>query len=554
VRGNEGGELDAYLGRLSAFGFSGVVLVARNGEPILEKGYGLADRERRLPFTADTVVSIGSITKQFTAAAILKLEMQRKLHVDEPISRFFKDVPPDKRGITLHHLLTHSSGLESDFGDGDFEPVWRDEIIKRTMAAKLRSEPGKRYHYSNAGYSLLAAIVEMASGKGYEQFLNENLFQPAGMTKTGYRLPLWKSEEMAQGYQRGRRFAPILERPAAADGPYWNLRGNGGMHTTAGDMLKWHRALEGDAVLSREARVKLFTPHIREGMLPTSYGYGWVIGKTPRGTRLIEHNGGDGVFIADCKRYVDDGVFIFAATNNSETAAWRVTPWLASVTFGGNRPEVPKVIAVDAARLAKYAGTYELDKDAKLVAELRDGQLMVGGLGQRALSLLTTGRPAPSERLDALSRRTAEIVEAAAHGDYGPLQRALDDPRPLERVTANQNRMRRELEAKHGAYQGYEMLGCAPAGGVVDVYVRLNFAKDSVLFRYGWQGNHVVVLGTADGPPAATLFLPESADGFASFHFGTGRTVRLRFETDAAGGVTAVTIRTTSGDFRAKSM
>jgi hypothetical protein len=442
--------------------------------------------------------------------------------------------------------------LESDFGDGDFEPVSRDEIIKRTMASKLRSEPGKRYHYSNAGYSLLAAIVEMASGTGYEQYLNENLIQPAGMTRTGYRLPQWKPEQMAQGYQRGHRFAPVPERPSAADGPYWNLRGNGGIQTTAGDMLKWHRALEGDTVLSREARVKLFTPHIREGMMPTSYGYGWVIGKTPRGTRLIEHNGGDGVFIADCKRYVDDGVFIFAATNNSETAAWRVTPWLASSIFGGDRPEVPAVVAVDAARLAKYAGTYELDKVAKLIAELRDGHLIVGGVGQKALSLLTTGRSAPSERLDALSRRTAEIVEASARSDYGPLQKAFLFPRPLERITANQNRMRRELEAKHGAYRGYEVLGCAPAGGVTDVYVRLNFARDSVLFRYGWEGNHVVVLGTADGPLGATLFLPESAEGFASFHFGTGRTMRLRFETDAAGGVTGVTIRTPSGDFRAK--
>src|SRR5262249_27224274 len=147
--------------------------------------------------------SIGSITKQFTAAAILKLQMQGKLSVRDPIAKYLPNVPQDKSAITLHHLLTHSAGLESGFGPGDFEAVTRDEIIKRALASKLRSAPGKQYHYSNAGYSLLGAIVEIVSGGGYEAFLHEHLFKPAGMAQTGYRLPKWSSERLAQGYGRG---------------------------------------------------------------------------------------------------------------------------------------------------------------------------------------------------------------------------------------------------------------------------------------------------------------------------------------------------------------
>jgi CubicO group peptidase (beta-lactamase class C family) len=542
VRGEEGARLDAYLRRLADYDFSGVVLVARGGRPVLEAGYGLADREAKRPFSPDTVVSLGSITKQFTAAAVLKLEAQGKLAVGDPVTKFFKGVPADKAGITLHHLLTHSAGLESDFGEGDFEPVSREEIIRRALASKLRSRPGERYHYSNAGYSLLAAVVELVSGQGYETYLRDNLFKPAGMTRTGYRLPGWRPEELAQGYRRGRRTGTIVERPWAADGPYWNLRGNGGIHTTAGDMLKWHLALEGDAVLPKEARAKMFTPHVREGDMPTHYGYGWVVGKTPRGTRLIEHNGGDGTFSADCKRYTDDGVFVFATSNNSDTPAWAVTPGVEALLFGGDCPTPPAVAEVDPSDLKKCAGVYRLPSGGKLTAEIRQGRLVLGGEGQDALSLLTAGKPGADEGLAAASARTAAIFEANARGDYGPLQKALGDGAPPEGVAANQKRLRAELEGKHGAYRGFEVLGSVRAGRLTDTYVRLQFADDSVLLRYVWEGGRLVVLGPAPAPAGARTFRPLSATEFAAFDFVRGRTTRVRFRLGSGGAVAGLAV------------
>ena len=331
VQGDTGAKLDAYLKEQK---YQGVVLVAKGKEVLLSKGYGLADRERGKPWTTDTYVSIGSITKQFTAAAILKLEAAGKLSVEDTIGKFWKDAPEDKRAITLHQLLTHTSGLQSDFA-GDYEAVGRDEYVKRVLESKLESEPGATYSYANSGYSLLAAVVEIVSGKGYETYVREALLLPAGMKETGYKIPVWDPARMPVGYRDGERWGTMFEKPWAPDGPYWALRGNGGIETTLGDLLAWSRALDGDAVLPAAERKKLFTPWVREGPgARSSYGYGWVIEPTPWRTTVVSHNGGNGIFSADFRRYVDDGIVVLAATNDSTRKASRVAEPLARIVRG----------------------------------------------------------------------------------------------------------------------------------------------------------------------------------------------------------------------------
>jgi CubicO group peptidase (beta-lactamase class C family) len=259
---------------------------------------------------------IGSVTKQFTGAAILKLETQGKLRITDPITRYFKDVPDDKAGITLHHLLTHSAGFADELGD-DYQRIGRDDFIRLALKSKLRSKPGERYHYSNVGYSLLGVIIEIVTGQSYERYLHGQLFVPAGMTKTGYLLPRWAPNELAHGYLRdGKDWGTMRDKPWGPDGPYWHLRANGGILSTAGDMYRWHLSLLGEAVLPKSAKDKYFKPHVPERAVGGShYGYGWVIDRTPRGTRVITHNGGNGIFAADCYRFIDDDVFLFIASN-----------------------------------------------------------------------------------------------------------------------------------------------------------------------------------------------------------------------------------------------
>ncbi len=338
-------KLEAYMNRLTAQGFSGGLLVARDGALVLSKGYGMADRARSLPFSNTTVFPTGSITKQFTGAAILKLEMMGKLSVEDRLTTYFDAVPADKAGITLHHLLTHSAGFPGALGF-DFAAISREDYVAEAMASDLMFQPGAGYEYSNVGYSLLAAIIEQVAGTSYDAFVQQHLFEPAGMTQTGYVFSRWQPEDHAHGYRDGEDWGTFADKTWADDGPYWHLRGNGGILSTLDDLYLWHRALDGEAVLSKEARQKYYAPHVREGEgSPSFYGYGWTTQETPRG-QLIAHNGGNPYFSNDFLRYVDAGVVIYLTSNTASHRAPRLSQTIADIVFGDPYQLPPETIEV----------------------------------------------------------------------------------------------------------------------------------------------------------------------------------------------------------------
>jgi CubicO group peptidase (beta-lactamase class C family) len=308
--------VERFLDNTLPDGASGTLVAARGGEMVHCAGFGLADREAQIAARCNTVYDIMSMTKQFTAAAILKLEMMGKLRVRDRITKFIGRVPRGKRDITLHQLLTHKSGLVDALG-GDYQRLTRKEVLAEALDSKLQSRPGTEYAYSNLGYSVLAAIIEKVSGVGYEEFLAEHLFAPAGMTQTGYVLPEWRPDEVAVEYgPRGRSHGKPFDHPWAEDGPYWNLRGNGGLLSTARDMFRWHVALLGDEVIDRRAKHKLFKPWVREEPGGDSfYGYGWVILRTDEYGKLVWHNGGNGWSFGVLTRLLDEGVMVFWVTN-----------------------------------------------------------------------------------------------------------------------------------------------------------------------------------------------------------------------------------------------
>nr|WP_240982345.1 beta-lactamase family protein [Streptomyces sp. S3(2020)] len=301
----------------------GITVATARGDRLTHcAGRGLSDRAAKAPATCDTVYDVMSITKQFTAAAILKLEMAGKLQVSDPIGRHLGRVPDDKRTITLHQLLTHTAGLPQSLGD-DYDPLTRAQMLAQAMKAPLQSGPGKEFHYSNLGYSLLAAVIEKVSGESYEHFLARHLFRPAGMTRTGYVLPDWRRAQVAVEYdEHGRAQGRPMDHPWAPDGPYWNLRGNGGMLSTARDMFRWHRALTGDAVLSPAAKLKLFAPHVRVPEVDGSYGYGWVVVGSDD-DRFAWHDGGNDWSLATVAEFRRDGTMVFWVTNH----AYREGKW-----------------------------------------------------------------------------------------------------------------------------------------------------------------------------------------------------------------------------------
>ncbi|GAA4899835.1 CubicO group peptidase (beta-lactamase class C family) [Stackebrandtia albiflava] len=292
------------------------VLAADADGPVYSAGFGESDRAAGTPAGTATVYDIGSVTKQFTAAAIMRLVASGEIDTGEPVRRLLPGLPEDKGAITVHQLLTHTSGLVDSLGD-DYAPLTRDGLIAEVAASAPLAPPGERYAYSNVGYGLLAAIVETATSMSYEEYLSAELFTPAGMRHTGYLLPEWDRRSVAVEYAPdGSPLGRPDERGWDTDGPYWNLRGNGGLLSTAEDMLRWHHALDGGELLPPEAVRPLFTPHVAEDDSGTShYGYGWVVADVD-GVTVAWHNGGNGSSYAEVLR-VPGGPFVFWATNTA---------------------------------------------------------------------------------------------------------------------------------------------------------------------------------------------------------------------------------------------
>jgi CubicO group peptidase (beta-lactamase class C family) len=307
---------DEYLTRMHDLGlYNGVTLIAKDDEILLAKGWGEADRATHRPWTVDTVSTIGSITKQFTGAAITLLNQQGKLEFTDTIGEYFPDAPADKAGITLHQLLTHSAGFPDGLGQ-DEDYVGREEYLALAWAASLQFAPGETYEYSNVGYSILAAVIEKVSGERYEAFVRENLFLPSGMTKTGYTMAGWSGDELATGYRDGAEWGTVVERQSH-DEFSWHLVGNGGIHSTARDMHKWWLSIRNNTVLDAAHTKAYLAPHQDEGGGASFYGYGWVNFEGPHGERMISHNGGNGIFAADCAFFPEEDIFIFGMVNDA---------------------------------------------------------------------------------------------------------------------------------------------------------------------------------------------------------------------------------------------
>jgi CubicO group peptidase (beta-lactamase class C family) len=308
----------AYLDALEHEGFSGAVLVEFHGKVVISEGYGYSDVQEGRKNSARTVFDIGSITKQFTAAAIMKLEMAGKLSTEDRLSKYFTNVPADKSEITIHQILRHSSGLISTVGR-DYDRISEGAFIDSVMRSPLRFRPGTAFSYSNIGYSLLGMIVEKVSGMSYERFLYQNLWRPAGMEETGYKRPAFNDDLVATGYLNDdRAWGKPTEKQWDEDGPFWHLKGNGGILSTAEDMFRWHQALLTNRVLSKDAKAKMFHPRLRVGEDSSSYyAYGWDVHRTPRNTTYYWHNGANGIFFADFYRFIDEGATVIVLTNKS---------------------------------------------------------------------------------------------------------------------------------------------------------------------------------------------------------------------------------------------
>lgn len=334
--------LNAYLSQLERAGFQGSVLVAADDEILAAQSMGLQDVAMQIRNTRRTIFDIGSLTKQFTGAAITKLADEGRIGFDDSASKYIESLSADKKAITIHHLLRHRSGLVSTVG-GDFDPVTRDGFIGLVNSSKLRSRPGERFSYSNVGYSLLGMIIERVSGMTYEAYIRAHLLEAAGMTDTGYTLPAEAQNRIATGYQAGSVWGRPTEKPWDGSAPYWHLRANGGLLSTVDDLYKWRAALASGRILTATSYARYLAPPLQPDESRGSYyAYGWDVHETSRKTRMVAHNGFNRVFYADVSWFPDDDVLVVSLSNAANESFMRINRHLSNLVFvAGYEPPAP---------------------------------------------------------------------------------------------------------------------------------------------------------------------------------------------------------------------
>jgi len=317
--------IDSYMNNIVNAGwFQGAILVARDGQLIISKGYGMADAEHGTPNTAQTRFRLASITKQFTAAAIVILQARGKLNIQDRICAHLPDCPDAWRDITILHLLTHTSGLPNytDFAgyeSSQMQPATPDELIARFRDQPLLYLPGTNYSYENSDYVVLGRIVEQVSGQSYADFLRDAIFTPLQMRDTGVESGLGLGPGYAVGYGGSNEKAPPLDAST--------LFSAGAVYSTVEDLFRWDQSLYTDALVPPNLRGQMFTPFLSD------YAFGWKIDRP--GDRLrISHPGLIDGFATYIARYPNDHVTVIVLGNMDAANTSGIGDYLASLVFG----------------------------------------------------------------------------------------------------------------------------------------------------------------------------------------------------------------------------
>ena len=316
--------------------FSGAFLVAKDGEVITSGGYGMADIEKNIPNTSQTKFRIGAITQQFTAMAILMLQEKGELSVKDPICIYIPDCPSAWKEITIHHLLSQTSGIPNKFTEDSLSKEKKkqsqtpSEFIQKIRDLPLDFNPGERWGLSDGNYNLLGAIIEKVSGRPWETYLQENIFQPLGMVNTGYSNKLAEITNIAQGYFKRDILADEVDMsiPYAARGLY----------STVEDLFLWDQALDKEKLISQSLLDEAFTPFFSGPDVWASYGYGWLLSQEYNHRKVGQFDDVMGGFVSEYDRFTEVKVTIIILSNSEYTNPGFISREIGKIILPGASP------------------------------------------------------------------------------------------------------------------------------------------------------------------------------------------------------------------------
>lgn len=359
--------------------FNGSVLVANKGNVLLNKGYGYRNATDKILNDQNTIFQIGSVTKQFTSAVIQKLQGEKRLNVQDKLSKYFSGYP-NGDSITIEHLLTHTSGIYNYTNDGEFmsneitKPASREKMMALFKDKPLDFSPGSNWNYSNSGYILLGYIIEDVTGKSYYNAVRDYLFVPAKMFHSGFNFTNLESVNKAIGYlnldNTTIETAPIVDSSVSFSA--------GSIFSTTGDLYRWHMALEGNSILSQAQKERAFSP------VRNNYGYGWDIDSL-EGKRRLSHGGGIPGFIVKISRIPEDDICIILLSNASDVKIDEMSKNIYSILY--NKPyDLPKetpTIKIPEETLKQFVGVFEIQPGYNVTFIVRDGALVASLPGQK---------------------------------------------------------------------------------------------------------------------------------------------------------------------------
>lgn len=322
IDGPTGERIAAFATRAERMGFSGAVLAARDGKVVAAIGIGMADDDEKRPNTPATLFEIASITKPFTAAAVVRLAQDGKLALDDSIAKHLPDVPEDCRAITIEHLLRHTSGIPGTNAQGGGDDI--TEVLPHFLQGGPQHEPGVHWEYWNQGYAMLSEIIANAAGEPYTEYMRKAIFEPADMRSTRFTGDEPPTEAcVAIGISQFGAPRSALEHPYGSYG--FQYRGMGGIVTSVWDLWRWDRALHGDDLLNDDSKTIIFTPGLN------NYALGWYVRTDAAGRTIQSHSGRVRGFACELRRYPEQDALLVVLCNADDVPLHQIVPALETI-------------------------------------------------------------------------------------------------------------------------------------------------------------------------------------------------------------------------------
>jgi CubicO group peptidase (beta-lactamase class C family) len=520
--------IDSFMTATARLGVEGTLLVERDGRVILLRGYGIVDRVRQTAAAASTPYLLGSLSKQFTATAAYKLESQGKLRLSDSLGRWFPEAPLDKRGITIDQLIHHTSGLPY-LGPGDlYDSISVDSMVRETFSYPLDFRPGTRYGYSSPGYNLLAVVIQRASGRPFNEYLRRELFDPAGMSETGF------ADEPSR-WPAARRTPSYSGLSPEADPPLYPVSlapktvGAGSVVSTCADLWKWEKALRSGKVLDPEATRRLFAPGPASGT-GSAYAGGWQVVRSQRNTTVILHAGDIGGFNTDMRRMIDEHATIIFLSNAREGGRGyrEIIPITVTRILFGPTPEMPRPVpTVPRTELARWNGIVSLAPGVDVASRVRGGAVWLTASDQEGMFRITGADSSARARALPLSRLAAAVADSLVRGGAQGID-SIFSPSLVESSHVEFFRLWRSLADSIGGAQGSEVLGTVSTSpGAAKSLVRIRGPRGSRVVTLEWLGGRLIQSVPLDTEGLAVRFEAESGERLSRYDLWNGRTIRV---------------------------